>query len=81
MDGVSSSHFVNHDDVILSIPFAMEPNMEPDYQLVDPILAQDNVVLIKKQKKACGLNRHFKVSWVVKFPWAKSVLSSNSKVA
>jgi len=80
MDGVSSSHYVNHDDVILSIPFAMEPNVEPDYELVDPILAQDNIVSIEKQKKAYDLNRHFKDTWVLKFPWAKSILSSNGKV-
>jgi hypothetical protein len=48
MDGVFSSHFVNHDHVIFSIPFAMEPNVELDYELVDPILAQDNIVLIEK---------------------------------
>jgi hypothetical protein len=48
MDGESSSHFVNHDDVILSIPFAMEPNVKFDYELVDPILTQDNIVLIEK---------------------------------
>lgn len=80
MDGESSSHFVNHDDVILSIPFAMEPNVELDYELMDPILAQDNIVLIEKLKKAYDLNRNFKDTWVVKLPWAKSILSSNGKV-
>jgi hypothetical protein len=80
MDGESSSHFVNHDDVILSIPFAMEPNVELDYELMDPILAQHNIVLIEKLKKAYDLNRNFKDTWVVKLPWAVSILSSNGKV-
>jgi hypothetical protein len=48
----------------------MEPNVKFDYELVDPILTQDNIVLIEKWKKAYDLNKNFKDIWVVKLPWA-----------
>ncbi len=50
-----SSHFVNHDDVLRSNLFVVEPNCE----VVDPILSQENIALTKKQKKAYELNMHF----------------------
>jgi hypothetical protein len=33
--------------------------MEPNHELVDPILSQENITLTKKQKKAYELNMHF----------------------
>ncbi len=54
-DGAYSSHFVNHDDALLSNPFVVKPNCE----LVDPILWQKNIALTKKWKNAYELNMHF----------------------
>jgi hypothetical protein len=36
--------------------------------------------LIKKIKKAYEMNMHFQDFWVIKLPWAKSILGSNGKV-
>jgi hypothetical protein len=47
---------------------------------MDLVLAQENITLTKKRKKAYEMNRHFQDTWVVKLPWAKYVLSSNGKV-
>jgi hypothetical protein len=44
--------------------------MEPNYELVDPILSQENIALTKKWKKAYELNAHFNDIWVIKLPWA-----------
>ncbi len=38
----------------------MEIDVEPNYELVDRILAQENsIALTKKQKKTYELNKHF----------------------
>jgi hypothetical protein len=47
---------------------------------MDLVLAQENIALIKKRKKAHEMNRCFQDTWVVKFPWTKYVLGSNGKV-
>jgi hypothetical protein len=34
-DGAFGSHFANHDDIFFSIPFVVEPALEPHCELVD----------------------------------------------
>jgi hypothetical protein len=40
-DGLSSNHYIDHDDVFVEVPF----DMEPHFVFVDPILTQQNVEL------------------------------------
>jgi hypothetical protein len=47
---------------------------------MDPVLAQENVAFTKKRKKSYVMNRHFQNTWVVKLPWAESIMGSNGKV-
>jgi hypothetical protein len=47
---------------------------------MDLVLAQENIALTKKRKKAYEMNRYFQDIWAIKFPWAKYVISSNGKV-
>jgi hypothetical protein len=65
-DGVSNSH--THDDVLLPIPFAMEHYCE----VMDLVLAQENIALTKKRKKAYEMNMHFQDTWAIELLWAIS---------
>ncbi len=73
-DGASSSH--THNNIFLPIPFGVEPH----YEVMNLNLAQENITLTNKIKKAYEMNMHFQDTWVMKFPWAKSILGSNGKV-
>jgi hypothetical protein len=73
-DGASSSH--THDDILLPIPFGVEPHCE----VMNLNLAQENITLTNKRKKAYEMNTYFQDTWVMKFPWVKSILGSNGKV-
>jgi hypothetical protein len=43
--------------------------MELQCEVMDPVLTQENIALIKKIKKAYEMNRHFQDIWAIKFPW------------
>jgi hypothetical protein len=73
-DGASSSH--TYDDILLLLPFGVELHCE--VMNLNP--AQENITPTKKRKKAYEMNMHFQDTWVVKLPWAKSILGSNGKV-
>jgi hypothetical protein len=47
---------------------------------MDPILAQENITLTKKIKKAYEMNMHVQDIWAIKFPWAESIMGSKGKV-
>jgi hypothetical protein len=57
--GVYGNHFANSDHVLLFIPFVVESIVELNYELLDLIIAQENIALTEKQKKAYELNKHF----------------------
>jgi hypothetical protein len=77
-DGASSSQIL--DDVVLHVPLAKELVMEPDYEIMDLVLSQENVALTKKIKKAYEMNKHFQDIWIIKLAWVKFVMGSNGKV-
>jgi hypothetical protein len=47
-DGAFGSHYVNHDNVLLYVLFVVEFVMEPHCELVDLVLAQQNITSTKK---------------------------------
>jgi hypothetical protein len=47
---------------------------------MDPILAQENITLTKKIKKAYEMNMHVQDIWAIKLPWAESTMGSKGKV-
>ncbi len=71
-DGASSSQI--HDDVVLHVSLVEEFVEELHCEVMDPILAQENIALTKIKKKAYEINKHFQRTWVVKLPWAEFVL-------
>jgi hypothetical protein len=77
-DGASSSQI--HDGVVLHVLLAKELVVEPHYEVMDLVLAQKNIALTKKRKKAYEMNKHFKYIWAIKFPWVEFVMGSNGKV-
>ncbi len=44
--------------------------MEPQCEVMDPILEQENITLTKKRKKSYEMNMHFEDTWAIKLPWA-----------
>jgi hypothetical protein len=74
-DGASSNQI--HDDVVFHVFLATKLVVEPHYEVMDQVLAQENIALTKKRKKTYGMNKHFQESWAIKLPWAKYVMGSN----
>jgi hypothetical protein len=50
-DGAFGSHHANHDNVLLYVLFVVEFIMEPHCELVDLVLAQENITSTKNEKK------------------------------
>ncbi len=56
-DGVSRSQI--HDDVVFHVPHTKKLVMEPHCEVMDLVLAQENIALTKEKKKAYEMNMHF----------------------
>jgi len=56
-DGVFKSQI--HDDVVFHVPLTKKLAMEPHCEVMDLVLAQENIALTKKRKKAYEMNMHF----------------------
>ncbi len=66
--------------MVFHVPLAEELAMELHCEIMDHVLAQENIALIKKRKKAYEMNMHFEDTSAVKLPWAESIIGSNDKV-
>lgn len=63
-DGASSNQI--HDGVVLHVLLVEELAVEPHCEVVDLVLGQENIALMKKRKNAYGMNRHFQDTWAIK---------------
>jgi hypothetical protein len=65
----------------ISTPVKASVLVEPDLQVLDPVLASPSHELARKRKKGYELNRHFQDSWAAKLPWAEAVMGIDGKVS
>jgi hypothetical protein len=65
----------------ISTPAKASVLVEPNLQVLDPMLGSPSHELARKKKKGYELNLHFQDSWEAKLPWAEAVIGADSRVS